>query len=362
MDLALKAAWTTAYVNNLDDACFAYIEPGGKKEDGKTMPRSLRHFPYRTSADSDGDAAHVRNALARIPQSKLPDEAKTKALAVINKAAKKLGIGADADKDGKTKSNGKGWVKDWMMNAKAIFDEMMEQEKLDPWYLFRTLMCGASDIDDVIDASQGSPIQIDGEALVDELIAGFVPLLKPALMRVVYDEQNGMDFDGDSSGGWLRNDQLMSLEKFRVVVKSMGDGPCVKGLTLLDHLRAVLAANEEVSQRFKTASERRTIDENGQKTGRVLSKPTRDALGDIQNSAAGVHNQVAALLGSTDTLPYKPKPTAPASTGADGSDKKDDDDADGLDSDSMMAKAQALNLRTLAASLEARAEQVAAEA
>jgi hypothetical protein len=52
-------AMSTADINDLPDSDFAYIEPGGKKDDGgKTIPRSLRHYPIH-------DAAHVRNALAR---------------------------------------------------------------------------------------------------------------------------------------------------------------------------------------------------------------------------------------------------------------------------------------------------------
>ena len=43
-------------INDLPDSDFAYIEPGGKKVDGKTVPRSLRHLPIM-------DCAHVRNAL-----------------------------------------------------------------------------------------------------------------------------------------------------------------------------------------------------------------------------------------------------------------------------------------------------------
>ena len=38
-----KATWTTAFVNDLPDSSFLYIEPGGEKdEEGKTKPRSLR--------------------------------------------------------------------------------------------------------------------------------------------------------------------------------------------------------------------------------------------------------------------------------------------------------------------------------
>ena len=62
--------WTTKYINNLPDSSFAWIAPGGKKDsEGKTTPRSLRHLPYK---DSTGkvDAAHTRNALARLGQVK----------------------------------------------------------------------------------------------------------------------------------------------------------------------------------------------------------------------------------------------------------------------------------------------------
>ena len=55
--------------NDLPDSCFAYIEPGGKKVDGKTEPRSKRHLPYK-HADGTPDLAHVRNALARLDQCK----------------------------------------------------------------------------------------------------------------------------------------------------------------------------------------------------------------------------------------------------------------------------------------------------
>lgn len=71
------AKWDTAYVNDLPDSAFMWIESGGEKDaDGKTVPRSLRHLPVK---DKDGkwDLPHVRNALARLNQVKgLP---KTKA-------------------------------------------------------------------------------------------------------------------------------------------------------------------------------------------------------------------------------------------------------------------------------------------
>ena len=80
----LKAVWTTAYVNDLPDSAFLYVAPGGEKDsDGKTTPRSLRYFPVR-DATGAVDQAHVRNALARIPQSDLSQAVQDAATAKAN--------------------------------------------------------------------------------------------------------------------------------------------------------------------------------------------------------------------------------------------------------------------------------------
>lgn len=77
-----RAAMTSASINDLPDSDFAYIESGGTKDaSGRTVPRSLRHFPIH-------DAAHVRNALARASQSPFG----AKAMPKIRAAAKKFGI------------------------------------------------------------------------------------------------------------------------------------------------------------------------------------------------------------------------------------------------------------------------------
>ena len=79
--------------NDLPDSDFAYIQPGGKKDaSGKTTPRSLRHLPIP-------DAAHVRNALARLGQTDISPEAKKAALRKIKAAAKKFGIKVSASTD-----------------------------------------------------------------------------------------------------------------------------------------------------------------------------------------------------------------------------------------------------------------------
>lgn len=77
-----RAKLSGASMNDLPDSAFAYIEDGGEKDaDGKTTPRSKRHFPIH-------DEAHVRNALSRAPQSPFGPKAMPK----IKAAAKKFGI------------------------------------------------------------------------------------------------------------------------------------------------------------------------------------------------------------------------------------------------------------------------------
>src|SRR5262245_51908563 len=91
------AQWTTAFINNLPDSSFAYIEPGGSKDsDGKTTPRSKRHLPFK---DSSGkvDAAHLRNALARLSQTQISDAAKKSALAKLRAASKGAGVQASQE-------------------------------------------------------------------------------------------------------------------------------------------------------------------------------------------------------------------------------------------------------------------------
>lgn len=84
---AQRAEMTAASINDLPDSDFAYIEPGGKKDSsGRTTPRDKRHFPVH-------DAAHVRDALSRAPQSPFGDKAMPK----IRQAAKKLGVDAGDD-------------------------------------------------------------------------------------------------------------------------------------------------------------------------------------------------------------------------------------------------------------------------
>jgi uncharacterized protein len=87
-----KATWDAAYRNSLPDSAFAYIAPDG-----------TRYFPHHDKSGKP-DAAHVRNALARIPQSDVPASAKAKALSHVESHAKSLGIGEDSGKAARTES------------------------------------------------------------------------------------------------------------------------------------------------------------------------------------------------------------------------------------------------------------------
>lgn len=104
-------AKASADINDLPDSDFAYIEPGGSKDaDGRTVPRSLRHFPIH-------DAAHVRNALARLSGSPFEAKARPK----VEAAARKLGIGEPAE--GKAHLDGQ---KDVEVKAEPLTENQLE--------------------------------------------------------------------------------------------------------------------------------------------------------------------------------------------------------------------------------------------
>lgn len=91
------AVWDAKYINDLPDAAFAVVESGGKKDDdGKTVPRSLRHLPHHTAnvkkstENTTVDLPHLRNALARAPQMKISNELKQKAIKHLQGHAKEL--------------------------------------------------------------------------------------------------------------------------------------------------------------------------------------------------------------------------------------------------------------------------------
>jgi phage I-like protein len=100
-DVATLAVWSTAFVNDLPDSAFLYIEPGGEKdEDGKTKPRSLRHFPYKDSTGAI-DLPHLRNAIAQAPKSNLSEaiikRVQSKGQKLLEKEREKMQKSSDDD-------------------------------------------------------------------------------------------------------------------------------------------------------------------------------------------------------------------------------------------------------------------------
>ena len=92
-----EKVWSRRYIDDLPDEAFAVILPGGEKdEEGKTKPRSLRKLPHHTkevkdpSEDETVDIPHLRNALARLPQTKLPQKYREQAQKHLEKHAKTL--------------------------------------------------------------------------------------------------------------------------------------------------------------------------------------------------------------------------------------------------------------------------------
>ena len=69
------ATWSTEYIDNLRIRVSSTSSLAAEKDGDKTMPLSLRHFPVK-DANGKPDADHVRNALARIPDSNVPASAK----------------------------------------------------------------------------------------------------------------------------------------------------------------------------------------------------------------------------------------------------------------------------------------------
>jgi hypothetical protein len=88
--MAEKAEWTEAYVNDLPDSSFAYVEPGGTKDAvGKTTPRVLRRLPYKT-AEGAVDSRYLTLALSSVEKTSLPKSTQARVTAKLEAVAKSL--------------------------------------------------------------------------------------------------------------------------------------------------------------------------------------------------------------------------------------------------------------------------------
>ena len=116
-----KAVWTTKYVNDLPNSSFLYVESGEDDGDGKRVPRSKRHFPYK-DANGKVDLAHLRNAIARIPQSNAPglDDAKK---ASLQARARRMLESAD---DGKTYEETPEWKSGAPIQVRALAYRLLD--------------------------------------------------------------------------------------------------------------------------------------------------------------------------------------------------------------------------------------------
>jgi len=91
----IAAAWSEAFINELPDESFLYIEAGAEKDDKGKSKRSKRHFPYKM-ADGTVDLMHLRNALATIPQSSLPEITRAMVERKAKRIARASGIESEA--------------------------------------------------------------------------------------------------------------------------------------------------------------------------------------------------------------------------------------------------------------------------
>ena len=76
-------AWSRAEIDDLPDEAFLYVDRACiryRDDMGRSHPFTCRHFPYRDQS-GDVDLNHLRNALSRIPQSNVSEDAKRRATA-----------------------------------------------------------------------------------------------------------------------------------------------------------------------------------------------------------------------------------------------------------------------------------------
>ena len=87
-----QASWSKAYVNDLPDEAFAYIAPGGNlDEEGKTEPRSLRHFPIK-NMEGMFVATQVGDAFTKLNMGDLPAPVRAAVAETLSAAAKSIGM------------------------------------------------------------------------------------------------------------------------------------------------------------------------------------------------------------------------------------------------------------------------------
>lgn len=317
-----KAAWTAKYINALPDSAFAFIESGGTKDaDGLTTPRSLRHFPYK---DDTGalDEAHVKNALARIPQSKLSDADKTTALKVITAAAKKLKIEVAASTD-TTKKSMAGVFDERLTEqyeAKGIFEEELAEQSPSFWQLTDILREVARDIASAASTSDITGVVIDVSAKVTEATMEYCQRLIPLITAQINDF---VDKD-DESYFYLKSYPTGTIFDSLMDVK----GNPRTGLRMQEHSETVLTAAKELgSNATSTAKAAAALalrlegkNDVDVKAGRVFSANNRERIKQHADAVFAAKDQMHAvgtgLMDLYDKTDPSPK-EKPKSVGAD---------------------------------------------
>ena len=86
-------AWDTQFINGLPDSAFVHIASGGKQDaGGRIAPRTLRYLRHH-GPNGALDVTHLRNALARAPQTTLPAAVKQQAIRHLQSHARRAGVG-----------------------------------------------------------------------------------------------------------------------------------------------------------------------------------------------------------------------------------------------------------------------------
>lgn len=303
-----KAVWTAKYVNTLPDSSFAFIESGGKKdENGLTTPRSLRHFPYK-DADGNLDKPHVKNALARIPQSTLPQASQDKALKIIKAAAKKLDITVADD----TKKSMKVIFEERIAEAKGLVADKLAERQTGYYELGCALREVAEEIAKAGSVSDITGVTVDVSALVAAAVAEYAALLIPNMVQQINDF-----IDGDDEYFYLKSYPTGTI--FDTLIDSEGNPRT--GLRMQEHSETVLTAAKELGANATTtvkAAAALALRFEGKqdvdvKAGRVFSATNRERIKKHHDEIIAAKDQLDAVATGLMDLYDKTDPTKPES-------------------------------------------------
>ena len=251
-DAERRATWSAAMVNDLPDSSFLYIEDGGTKDsDGKTTPRRLRHFPYK-DADGKVDLPHLRNALARIPQSSLPQPVKDDTTA---KAKKILAANTDAKNSLRALTPQQGTI---LWGSEDGFCDLL------------------SDVNDQLGPGQcavDASIQLDKVLISDWTDGGCFYVAEISMDAQAEPQLASQDEWVPVEQGWLVSDDGMERAFALVTEARAGKVLSQKNLDLLNGIV------DQLRDLMKTALNEEPIDSDvsaGEGTGRSLSLATAE--------------------------------------------------------------------------------------